>query len=117
MAAVEVKTLTIANGATTSSAFTSAASYAAYGLQVPDTFTGASISFEVAVDENNFKALYEIADATAGPPATQRQVTMAVTQGRSYDLPVALTAWPSWRIVSASSEGGARSLLVCGKRP
>ena len=117
MAAVENRTLTIANNGTTSTAFVSAAGLAAYGLQLPAAFTGASISFEVAADENTFQALYEIADADAGPPATTRLVTMAVTQGRSYDLPVALVAWPSWRIVSASSEGATRSLIVCGKRP
>lgn len=117
MALTRVQTLTIANNETTSTAFT-AEWHAAYGLVVPAAFTGASISFTVcadaSVDSPTFQPLYELDDPSTG---TQRQVTLAVTQGRSYDLPAALTTWQAWKIVSASSEGAARSLVVVGKAP
>lgn len=117
MALTRVETLTIANGATTSDEF-SAGWHAAYGLVVPAAFTGTSISFTVCADTSVpvpvYQALYEVDDPATG---TQRQVTMAVTQGRSYDLPAALTTWQAFKIVSNGAEAADRSLVVVGKAP
>lgn len=109
----DTQTLTIANGGTASTTFV--ANYmAAYGLQMPSAFTGTSISFTVSADGATFQALYEQDDPATG---TQRQVTLAVTQGRSYDLPAALTTWQAFKIVSNGAEAADRSLVVVGKAP
>lgn len=117
MALTRVETLTIANGGTVSTAFT-AGWHAAYGLVLPASFTGTSISFQVCadttVDSPTYQALYEVDDPATG---TQRQVTLAVTQGRSYDLPAALATWQGFKIVSNGAEAAARSLVVVGKAP
>ena len=106
MTAVAKQMLTIANGATTSDACVSAA-YAAFGLQLPAAFTGASISFTVSADGGTtYQALYD---------RTNTVVSVTVVQGRSYDLPDELAAWDHFKIVSASSEGAARTLWVVGK--
>lgn len=107
MATIRIQTLTIANGATTSDAF-KAADIAAFGLQMPAAFTGASISFMVSADNGaTYQALYDI---------TNTLVSLTVAASRTYDLPGELTVWSHFKIVSASSEGAARSLVVIGKR-
>ena len=108
-AIIKRATLTIANTATVSDAFRSA-DCVAFGLQMPGTFTGTSISFQVSADRGTtFQALYDSTGAN--------QVTLAVAASRSYDLPAELTAWDAFKIVSGSSEGAARSLVVIGKAP
>lgn len=98
--------LTIANGATTSNAVEGRAS-SAFGLQMPAAFTGTTITFTVSADGGTtFQALYSI---------TNTLVTMTVAASRSYDLPGELTAWSQWKIVSGSSEGATRTLIVIGK--
>lgn len=99
------QTLTIANGATKSDAFDNRNCEHA-GVVIPAAFTGASISFEVSADGATYQALYDTSDAL---------VSQNVTQGRSYDLPNALDGWPFFKIVSASAEGAARSIVVVGK--
>lgn len=107
MAATQRQTLVIANGETTSTAFTSS-NFAAFGLQMPAAFTGASVTFTVSADDGaTYQALYD---------TTNTLVSLTVAASRSYDLPSALTAWDHFKIVSASAEGAARSLIVIGKR-
>jgi hypothetical protein len=108
MAALTTQTVTIANGATTSDAVEGQFN-AGYGLQMPSAFTGASITFLVSADGSTFQALYDSLGTT--------QISVAVAASRSYDLPVELMTWRAWKIVSASNEGGVRSLVVIGKRP
>lgn len=98
-------TLTIANNATTSDAM-DARGYAVFGLVIPSAFTGTSITFTVSDDNTTFQALYDASNA---------QVTVPVAVSRSYDLPAELASWPYWKIVSGSSEGGARSLIIVAK--
>lgn len=98
--------LTIANGATSSDAC-NAATGEAFGLVMPATFTGTTITFTVSADGSTFQALYSI---------TNTLVTMTVAVSRSYDLPGELTAWPYFKVVSGSTEGGARTLVITGKR-
>jgi hypothetical protein len=107
MATTQKQTLTIANGQTTSD-LCNAATASAFGLVLPAAFTGTSITYTVSADGSTFQALYDNTGAN--------QVTTAVTQGRSYDLPAELTAWPYFKLVSGSAEGAARSLVVVGKR-
>ena len=107
MATTQRQTLTIANGATSSDAF-NAGTCAAFGLQLPAAFTGTAVTFTVSGDGSTFQDLYDATGAT--------KISVAVTQGRSYDLPAELTAWPYFKVVSGSAEGAARSLVVVGKR-
>lgn len=115
MASVAVKVLTIANGQTTSDAF-EAASCAAFGLQLPGTFTGTAITFQVSADKGTtYQTLYEY-DSTTDDGSATRATTRAVVQGRSYDLPAELASWTHFKIVSGSAEGAARTLVVVGKK-
>lgn len=99
------RTLTIANGATVSSTM-QGQNGKLYGVVIPAAFTGVAITFQVSADNATFQALYDI---------TGTVVSVTVAQGRSYDLPGELVPWPSWKIVSGTAEGGARSLVVVAK--
>lgn len=94
--------LTIASSGTTSSAC-EVGGFALLGLVMPGTFTGTTITFTVSHDGTTYQALYD---------DTNTQVSMTVAASRSYQLPLALAAWPYFKIVSGSSEGGARTLYV-----
>lgn len=108
-AIVKRATVTIASAGTVSGAVL-AADCVAFGLQMPAAFTGTSITFQVSADRGTtFQALYDSTGAN--------QVTLAVAASRSYDLPAELTAFDAFKIVSGSSEGAARSLVVIGKAP
>ncbi len=96
--------LTIANNGTTSDAVQSVG-YAAFGLVMPAAFTGTTISFLVSADGVTYQALYDRYNVL---------VSMTVAVSRSYDLPVELAGWHSFKIVSGSSEGAARTLgMTC----
>jgi hypothetical protein len=111
MASTEIKRagnfedVAIANGTTTSDAIRTAG-FAIFGLVMPTAFTGASISFTVSHDGTTYQALYD---------TTNTLVSLTVSASRSYDLPTALAAWSYFKIVSASSEGAARTLYVVKK--
>lgn len=111
-----VQRLTIAASGQESSAFQGDLMQA-YGLQLPAAFTSTAITFLVSADGGNtYQALYEY-DTTTDDGSATRAVTLAVTQGRSYVLPVALLPWGSWKVVSGSAEAAARTLVVVGKAP
>ena len=117
MADIRTATLTIANGQQTTGTAFAASDSAAFGLQWPATAPGPAITYPGSADRGaTYQPLSETATVTDDGSAT-RATTLAVVQGRSYDLPVALVAWHSFKIVSGSAEGGARSLIVIGKRP
>lgn len=100
------QTGTIASGGTTSGAFAVGA-MAFLGLVVPAAFTGTSLTFTVAATlTGTYQPLYDDAGS---------QVSLTVAQGRSYSLPVALSTWPFFKIVSGSAEGADRTLIVVGK--
>lgn len=106
MSSAASQIITIANGQTTSSAV-EGRSVSAFGLQMPAAFTGTTITFTVSADGGTtYQTLYDI---------TNTIVQMTVAASRSYDLPGELTAWSQWKIVSGSSEGSARTLIVIGK--
>lgn len=104
---VETQTLTIANGATTSDAF-AAGGLAMFGIIMPAAFTGTSITFTVS---STFAGTYVPLYDSTGTAVT---ATTAGTS-RAIDCPTQLAAFPFWKIVSGSTEGGARSIVVIGK--
>jgi len=89
---------------------------AAYGLQIPAEFDGTGITFTVSADGTVFQALYEYNTLTNDGVAT-RAVGLTVAASTSYDLPVALTAWKSFKIVCGTSQTGDTVFTVVGKAP
>jgi hypothetical protein len=80
--------------------------WAIFGLVMPAAFTGATVSFKVSADNATFQPLYDNAGAA---------VSLTVGASQSFDLPTALASWPYWKVVSASAEGAARTLVVACK--
>lgn len=98
----------IASGSTTSAAVdlgVSAPDGGLVGIVMPATFTGASITFQVSADDTTYQALNN---------ASNSAISLTVTQAKSYgftaDIRSALVGWRWIKIVSASSEGGNRSI-------
>jgi len=98
-------TATIAASGTKTDAIEIKASVA-FGVALPATFTGTALTFEVSTDNVTYQALHNTSGA----------VSLTVAQGKSYALPAELTAWPWFKIVSGSTEGSARSLVIVRKR-
>jgi hypothetical protein len=101
----KVQSVIIANGATASAAV-SAGSYAMFGLVIPAAFTGTTVGFQVSADGTTYQTLYDEFNVAVS-------VTVAVS--RSYNLPSALAAFSSFKVVSGSAEGAARTLKVTCK--
>lgn len=99
------QTLTIANGQTTSNAM-SIDRFRDFGLAMPGAFTGTAITFLVSHDGATYQPLYN---------ESNNAVSVTVAADRFYQLPAALRAWPWFKIVSGSSEGAARELVVVAK--
>ena len=98
-------TLTIANGQTVSDALY-VDEFAAFGLVMPAAFTGTTLTFQVSADDTTYQALYDRYNVA---------VSMTVAVDRHYDLPTELASWHSFKLVSGSAEGAARSLVVACK--
>lgn len=109
MAATKGPSWTIASGATISDALDMGASPDAVGglagFVMPSTFTGASVTFQVSTDDNTYQALYD---------SSNSQVSITVVASRSYafkqDVRSCVQPWRYIKIVSASNEGGARTI-------
>lgn len=97
--------LTVLNGATVSDAF-DARPGAMYGLVIPSTFDGTTITFQVSADNSTYQSLYDTSNA---------QVSMTVAASRSYDLPTELAAWPFFKIVCGTSQTGSTVFTVVAK--
>jgi hypothetical protein len=83
----DLKTLTIANGATTSDTFVGNL-MAAYALQMPAAMTGASIGFSVSADGTTFGTLRHV---LMNRP---RDIAVIIVFTASMAVPPdALTAW------------------------
>lgn len=95
-------TLTIASAATESDAF-DARGYGRFLLLMPAAFTGATISFKVSHDNVTYKRLRG---------SDNQIVQVTVVADEAYSLPAALGSCRYFKIVSASAEGAARSLVV-----
>lgn len=113
MAATRTSTATIANGATTSNSI-DMDNYGSLeglvGIVMPAAFTGASISFNVSIDDTTYQALTDSSNAA---------VSITVTAGKTYafkqDVRSCISPWRFIQIVSASSEGAARSIGLLRK--
>lgn len=123
MAVTRSQTMTVANAGTVSTSFAASGS-AAFGLVVPAEFDGTAITFQVSADDParvleasaTYQALYEYNTLTNDGVAT-RAVGLTIAASQSYDLPVALTAWPRWKIVCGTAQTGATVFTVVGKAP
>lgn len=113
MAASRTNQATIPNGATTSnsidtSSFDSLQGFV--GFVAPAAFTGASITFNVSVDDVTYQQLFSSANSA---------VSISITAGKSYaftqDVRSELIPWRYIQIVSASSEGAARTFTLLFK--
>ncbi len=102
---VRTQSLTVASGATVSTIF-SASGYTAFGMLVPSTFDGTSVTFEVSdFTASAFTALYSAANTV---------VSMTIGVSRAYPLPAELTAFPNWRFITPA-QTGATVFTVFGK--
>jgi hypothetical protein len=78
-----------------------------FGLLLPATFEGTSLTFQVAEKSGGtYQLLYD---------DTGTLVSLAVVQGRSYTLPAALAAWPYVKFVSNNAVAADRVLIVVKK--
>jgi uncharacterized membrane protein len=96
-------TVTIANGQTTSGAFDCGNTTLA-AIQLPSDFTGTSVTFQGSIDGTTYTTIYD---------DTNTVYSIPVAVSRGYGLELALFyPWRYIKIVSASSEGAARSIVV-----
>jgi hypothetical protein len=96
---------TIASGETDSSALQIGA-FTQCGIKLPAAFTGTSLSFLVSADGSEFAPFYDNANAL---------VSIAVTQGRAYALPINIFPFTWLKIKSNASEGGDRVIELPAK--
>lgn len=101
----DLVTVAIANGQTKSEPFGCGGAIM-FGMALPAAFTGTAMTFEVSADNGTYQPLCDYTGAA---------VSMTVAQGKSYDLPGALAAWPYAKLVSGTAEGGARSVVIVAK--
>lgn len=76
------------------------------GFQLPASFTGTAITFEVSPDNSTFQALYDKNNAA---------ISFTVTQGRTYalgDLIQSLAGYRYMKLVSGSTEGADRTITL-----
>lgn len=97
-------TAAIANGATTSGAV-SLEGVTILGIIMPATFTGTALTFQVCdTSGGTYVALYD---------STNAAVSVTVGTSRAYYLdPAIFAAWRFVKVVSGSTEGGARSITL-----
>lgn len=113
MAATKGPAFTIANGATTSDALDMGASPDALGgfcgFITPSALTGTAFTFTVSLDDVTYTALYN----------ASTQLSIAVTTSRAYgftaDQKSTLAPWRFIKIVSGSTELGARTIQALYK--
>jgi hypothetical protein len=68
---------------------------AIFGLVVPSTFDGTTITFQVSHDGTTYQALYDEFNVA---------VSMTVAASRSYNLPSALAPWSYLKLVCGSAQ-------------
>lgn len=94
--------VTIANEGTTSTAF-DARGYATFGLIMPASFTGTSVTFVVSHDN----VLYQTLTDSSG-----NAVALTVAVEKSYKLSDDLAPWRYFKIVAGTSQAAARTLTL-----
>jgi hypothetical protein len=100
-------TATIASGQTVGAAFYVGAKVPV-SLQMPASFTGASVSFQGSNDNVTYQAIY------SGSAAYSETVTASKDVALDPNI---LAGFPYLKIVSASAEGADRSIVVLTRRP
>ncbi len=109
MAGFKVETVTVANGATDSSAF-QLGDRAMLAVRTPGALTSVAISFKVADTESGTYTVLKRADGTTVAITVAASQTVAVT-GEAADA-LAPCVWV--KLVCGSAEGGDRVLtLLC----
>lgn len=95
--------VTIANGATTSGALQITNDCAVVSIQTPAALTGTTLTLQGSQDGTNYGDVY--LDGAV--------MTLTVTTSKVYQIsPRATLGLASIRLVSGSSEGAARTILV-----
>lgn len=106
------QTLTVASGATVSSTFV-ASGFNDFGVILPSTFDGTSLTFEVGYANSGtitWMGLFNLAT----------NVTLTVAASRAYPLSTAAVAgldlkpWQYWRLITAA-QTGATEIVAFGK--
>lgn len=113
MAATRTITVTIASGETTSNSV-DLDSYGSdeglVGFVAPSAFTGASISFNVSLDDVTYQQLFTSANSA---------LSISITAGKTYtftqDVRSELAPFRYIQFVSASSEGATRTFTLLKK--
>lgn len=106
-------TVTIANGAALSGA-ADLLGNSLVGVQMPSTWTAASLSFDVSIDGSTYTALYIVNSSMA---ATEYAITSpAASYGISLD-PAIFAGWRFVKVRSGTSgspvnQGGARTMTL-----
>lgn len=103
----EKRTVTIANGGTTSAAFQTG-DYIVSGVQTPAALTSTAITFLGSTSEaGTYAAVYD---------SENNQVSLTVAASRCVGLSGseadAVAAWPWLKLVCGSAEGAERTLIV-----
>lgn len=99
----ENRTITIADNAQASSAF-STKGYARGSIGIPTGFVGTALTFSVSLDDSTYFGV-EAAGGSA--------VSLTVEATKVYALPVEIMGWPYVKVTSGSSEtGGPLTLPV-----
>jgi len=101
---VSVSTVTIASSATTSTALTLEANRVPVAIQTPASLTGTAMTFEASTDEG---ATYT--------PVYDESTLYSITVGTSRFIGLKRVPFEGVklvRLVSGSSEGGARSIKI-----
>ena len=100
-------TATITNGESVGNAFYVGAKLPV-SLQMPAAFTGATVSFQGSGDGVTYQALYIGAAAYSETVTVSKNVQLDSSQ---------FAGFPWLKIVSASAEGAARSIVVHTRAP
>lgn len=96
-------TVTINNGATTSTSIAMEANRVPVAILMPAAFTGTSLNFQASVDNNNFFTIYDEGTLYAPAVGTSRYIGLKR---------VPMDGVKHFRIVSTSTEAASRSITV-----
>ena len=96
----------VASGATISTEF-AASGFTTFSIQLPSTFTGTGLTFQVATGVGGTYATLYSSASTAVP--------LTVTVSGAYQLPSQLSGFPAFKIVTGTAQATAVTLLVMGK--
>jgi hypothetical protein len=88
---------TVANGQTVQTSFIDCRGMDPVAIEVPSTFDGTTITFQVSSDNVTYQALYDL---------TNTQVSITATASRDYPLWGELSGWSFIKIVCGTAQTG-----------